>query len=172
MIKAFHGLCAFRGARNHVDMVNAAGRCVGVQVAAADRPIGPMGVVVWGSCPVAYDQDAWTEVDDNGQRRGTSVMTYEIANPTHEEWVSFAQTTMNDWEAMASDDFVYQGYCEAVVDVEGLCGVWIRPDRATARHWRVAEFLARRMKRRVIALTKTSRIWDVGHEFPISYSTR
>ena len=80
-MQLFHGLAAFRGTRLPLDQLRAAARLLtGIEIAAATRPIGPIGVMVQGSITAAYSNDVWSEINNTGARYASDNSWYDQAD--------------------------------------------------------------------------------------------
>ena len=160
MISAYHGIGAYR---RHLltptRMLRALKECLnGVELCAADRPIGAFGVVVMGDCRKAFSQDVWSDVDADGQRFVDDRQCWQgsIEQPTHDQWEEFAQ----HWHAEALIDGYKRNYCEAWVSPIAIRAIWIKP-WVKGRIRQAAEVLARTRGLPLIEISGQTRIAEL-----------
>ena len=151
---AYHGIAAYSGANGravpaYLHGIAAAG-CDG-EICVSDRPIGPIGLIVEGPIIVAFDDDVWSTVRDDGTRRQDDRRWWSgIEAPTHAQWVQF---TLEKRRGQ---------YCEGFMRAPEVRGVWSKP-AASKLERAAADALARRFCLRVRVLHPTVRIQD---EYP------
>lgn len=135
---AYHGLAAYSGSRhsplriyrNGLNVQQLGGRA---DLCVADRPIGPVGLIVSGHLSAVYDKDVWSVVEHDGIRRTTAKYWGGRLNvSTHSEWI--------DWsDAHATS----ARYCEGWMRDPVIHGVWVKP-HATRAQLAAADSLCRR----------------------------
>lgn len=158
---AFHGLVAYSGQKSAVGLWRAlqmVRRCV--HIAAADRPIGPVGLVVQGQVTDMFSQDCWSWVDNHGVRHPSNDgEAYREDTPcTHEEYVRIAKW----YEAMGND------YTEAFMLPHLIRAVWVK-SWAKRDYKTAALSIARIIKADLLEIKDgRTRIWDLypAHEIP------
>lgn len=156
MITAFHGIGAYRGQKNPLSLRRMLDTAMGgVELCAADRPIGAFGAVFLGNCRMAFDRDVWSEVDETGKRTENCWWgTDQISDPSQCEFEAFAKNALN-----AREDHP-RSYCEAWLEPNALRALWVK-DWASASTQRTARVLAKNRKVPLITVSGTVRIWDL-----------
>lgn len=172
-MQLFHGLGAYRGARTPLEYIQGAEKALaGVEVAAATRPIGPLGLLVDGRVLEAFPRDVWSWVDGEGRRHeGEGVEDHERASADGvdladsaalERWFKDEAARPGPvWQHHASD------YCEVFLKPRRVTAVWVKPYLAGAQ-LKAARILARRYKVRLVAVERFTRPWDVvgSYDYP------
>jgi hypothetical protein len=133
MIPAFHGLSAYRRTRMPMEFLRRAQTIEGLHespICVADRPVGQIGLIVWGQIEAAFSGDCWSWLE-NGAR--VSYADPDLLQPGAAEWARLA--------ARAA------GYSEAWMSHPTPLRVWVA-QRASRRTKRIAEVLARYIARK------------------------
>ena len=163
MITAFHGLRAYRGAKTGFAAVQAAARVQamgeGQELCAADRPIGPVGLTVYGPARQVFECDVWSYIEAGGRRECRDHMPVG-EYPTDDEWRALAFSVYQA-KAASADEPDWNGslrYSEAWVAEPTVIGVWVK---AWAPHdlQIAARVIARRHGVTVQIVTGADRIW-------------
>jgi hypothetical protein len=155
-ITAFHGIGAYRVSRNPLALRNALNSALsGVELCAADRPIGAFGAVIFGECTAAFKQDVWSEVDENGLRLTDNADVSDVFYPE----------SQSDWEDFAKDSMQtrmrWQGnYCEVWMKSHVVRALWVK-DWADSKTVKAAKIIARRRNIPLIVVDKHERIWNL-----------
>jgi hypothetical protein len=164
----FHGLSAYRGARTPLTLISGADRVIGVQIATADRPIGPVGVVVAGDLHHVFDGDCWSWVDPYGVRHASDGAQWGY-HAHAERFVE--QGDLHLWIQEKTGETVRRRprhYCEAFLTPRAITHVWYKP-YATREQRMAARVIARRHGARIVDVTATTRIWEVVGDDPSTY---
>jgi len=161
----FHGLQAYSG-KGLLDAVRKADAALDVECCGADRPIGPVGVIVSGSTRFVASRDVWSVLDSDGQRLPDTYHAYRYIGRAHpaeagpdeleaQECEEFCKSVLN-----STDWYTTRDYCESFVRVRAITGVWVKP-HADGRTNKVARVIARRHRVKMHVVHSQSRIWDV-----------
>jgi hypothetical protein len=160
MISAFHGIGAYRGQRNPLALRKMLDNALGgVELCAADRPIGAFGAVFLGHCREVFDQDVWSVVGHDGLRETTGWVNKSLPAPDQTEFESFAQAAQAERENAKS-------YCEAWLTPCAIRALWIK-DWADEKTALAAKIIARHRGIPLIVVSGTTRIWDVLDDQPL-----
>jgi len=92
-VPVFHGLAAFHGGTDN--LARRTRKAIGVEIAAADRPIGPVGILARAEIRRAWRADAWTSVHE-GVR--VSSRPADVEGPLDSYVWSLVSTWANCWE--------------------------------------------------------------------------
>ena len=160
MISAFHGIGAYRGQRNPLAlraMLDTALK--GVELCAADRPIGAFGAVLFGHCREAFDQDVWSVINEEGVREASGWCSKTLSDPDQLAFEQFAQAAKTERDYPRS-------YCEAWVSPCAIRALWIK-DWADSQTVAAAKAIARHRGIPLIVVSGTTRIWDVLDNQPL-----
>lgn len=136
---AYHGLAAYSASRHSpLRMYRnglAAQQISGTaDLCIADRPIGPMGLIVSGQLSSVYDRDVWSEQNCDGSRIATRQCCWSglLNVSTHAEWASWSIAHAGTAR-----------YCEGWMRDPIIHGVWVKP-HATRSQLAAADSLCRR----------------------------
>jgi hypothetical protein len=161
MITAFHGIGAYRGQRNPLALRAMLDTALqGVELCAADRPIGAFGAVLLGHCREAFDQDVWSVINEDGQREATGWINTSVQEPDQSAFEQFAQA------AKAARQEYPRSYCEAWVAPCAIRALWIK-DWADGQTVAAAQAIARHRDIPLIVVNGTTRIWDLLDNQPL-----
>lgn len=167
MISAFHGLAAYRGSASSVAIKRALDTALsGVELCAADRPIGPLGAVFLGECSILHSQDVWSEIGPDGLRYVARTSGWQ---GDFREWIprpdqALFEATCQRWQAECADPL---RYAEAWMEPIALRALWVK-QWASAETKKAACIIARHRKVPLINVSSESRVWDLldGHNLP------
>ena len=158
-MQLFHGLSAFRGTRNPIQQVQAADACIGKEICTADRPIGPIGIMVTGTVSQCYSRDVWSYLDGDGKRHADPEIMdwYDAPREAGDDGVD-----LDDSAALESWIKTYRerDYIEAFHTADRITAVWIK-DWADDTTRKAARIIARRHGCRVHVVHGHTRPWDV-----------
>lgn len=161
MITAFHGIGAYRGQRNPLALRSMLDTALsGVELCAADRPIGAFGAVLFGHCREAFDQDVWSVVNPQGEREVSGYYCESVQQPDQDVFEKFAKT------AKAQRQEHPRSYCEAWVSPCAIRALWIK-SWADAQTTRAALVIAKNRGIPLIVVDGTTRIWDLLDDQPL-----
>lgn len=150
----FHGIGAYRGQRNPLALKRALDVALsGVELCGSDKAIGAFGAVFHGTCSIVWDQDVWSEVDEEGNRIATGWGAYDgksVENPTQGDFESLAREAAHH-------------YTEAWVCPIGIRALWVK-DWAPKATKKAAEILAKNRKVPLLILGRNTRIWMFVHQ--------
>lgn len=185
MIEMFHGLAAYT-ARGGLDPVALAVRAKaaigGAEVCTSDRPIGKIGLVVWGELTALHCQDVWSRLDSNGNRvildwddayrdcgdrfrpDGLRVRRYapEVRDVSQDNAGNIPQNqaVIDAWCRDVAPEHRTRGdYAEGWIKASGASCVWVRVDADDATYW-MARSLAKKLRVALVEVEKTTRIWN------------
>ena len=161
MISAFHGIGAYRGQRNPLALRAMLDTALqGVELCAADRPIGAFGAVLLGYCREAFDQDVWSVINADGQREFSGFYCSSIEEPDQPAFEQFAQTAKVERQEYP------RSYCEAWVSPCAIRALWIK-DWADEQTVAAAQAIAKHRGIPLIVVDGTTRIWDLLDNQPL-----
>ena len=160
MISAFHGIGAYRGQRNPLALRQMLETSLkGVELCAADRPIGAFGAVFLGHCREVFDQDVWSVVGHEGLREATGWVNKCLQDPDQTAFESFAQAAQAERASAKS-------YCEAWIAPCAIRALWVK-DWAGEKTAITAKIISKHRGIPLIVVTGTTRIWDVLDDQPL-----
>lgn len=173
MITSFHGIGAYRGQRSPFALYRQTATALsGVEICAADRPIGAFGIVTTGSHIATFPWDVWSEIDPTGRR--VSDHHAGITGATDQrQYEAYCRGVMldelADRDADIRDISKYRRYRESWISATAIRAVWIKPWVSAETH-RAAEIIARHYGVPLLFVSGTTRIWDVldTHTLPIT----
>jgi len=103
---AFHGLSAYSRLGTPEAVVGAANKLEsalftnGAEICVADRPIGPVGVVVQGVITYAWAKDVYSVIDGTGHRVPQDHTTWDevpfTVDPDHDLWVEWCYRSLTE----------------------------------------------------------------------------
>jgi len=181
LITSFHGLRAYRGSSTPLGILRAAKTALsGVEICTADRPIGPIGLAVFGHASAVFERDVWSEVN-HGQRVGCGRYYREdggqdwyplSAVELAQEWelgAIFDAPSQQDYESFcAAHRYHDKHYCEPWVEAEACRAIWVK-DWAPARDKKIARLVAKILGVPFVEITQSCRIEDFldEHSLPV-----
>ena len=137
-MEMFHGISAYFGRKNRgiFGRARAIKGCLGNEICTADRPIGPIGVVVDGHITSIFDGDCYSYINEHGRRvphEGMGRHSCQINNPSDEVVIEFVRTAHSD------SYYGNRHYCEAFSIGERITMVWVKAwaDTRTKKEARV-----------------------------------
>lgn len=151
----FHGLDAYRGTRKPLQQLQAAETALHSHLACATRPIGPIGIMVYGEVTDVFDRDVWSEVDMYGGRYPTA-WGFDYAS----KGIIADSAELELWMKDQLNDKHTKHYCEAFVKPKEITHVWIKPWVGDSNR-KVAKILARRYGAKLVTVEGHTRPWDV-----------
>lgn len=179
MVEMFHGLAAYtdrRGLDPVTLAVKAKAAISGAEICTADRPIGKIGLVVWGELTALHAQDVWSRKDSKGRRvcldwgnhdddwdrpvvRGYRNEVRDIRQDHCGECPQ-DQALVNAWCRDTAPEYRTRGdYAEGWIAAQGASCVWVRVDADDATYW-LARSLAKKLRVALVEVEKSTRIWD------------
>jgi len=169
---AYHGLSAYSGIKEPLAIVRAAqtiqADLENSEVCVADRPIGPIGVVLSGPIRKAFPEDVWSKTSSDGQRstEWDAGWMGTVENPSDDAWHAFCQDHLVDrfdW-----DENSQRHYCEAWMSHPHIVGIWVK-GWADERTHKVARVLAKRYSASLMTVDGTTRIWETHGSLDVRY---
>lgn len=158
----FHGLAAYNRTgggsrycpvetRVRADIISS-----GVEIAAADKPIGAFGVVVDGDTVAVFESDVWSKIrrgirETENRHNADQFPADTLYIPENRE------AAVHQWCANIDRDYVHGDYCEAFVSHCTILAVWCKDNASDARYWQ-ARSLALKLRVPFIELTEQTRI--------------
>jgi hypothetical protein len=153
MITVFHGIGAYRGQKNPVALSNQLSVALsGVEICAADRPIGAFGAVVSAAQAIVWPRDVYSFLDRDGHR-STDV-------PWSKATVCGGQADAEGLFMSFSEVMDPLSYCEVWIMPTILRAMWVKP-WADAKTMRAAEIIAAHRGVPLLVVRGTTRIWDI-----------
>lgn len=158
----FHGLAAYNkavGVSRYCPVetrVRADTIVSGVEIAAADKPLGAFGVVVDGDTVAVFESDVWSRV--NGKLRATENRHNAAQFPADTLYIpEDRESAVHQWCADIDRDYVHGDYCEAFVGNCSIIAVWCKDNASDARYWQ-ARSLALKLRVPFVHVTEKTRI--------------
>ena len=177
---AYHGIAAY-GMNRKADLMKLqlnTMNAVGNEICVADRPIGPIGILVEGEIRVCFSEDVWSSVNlktgrriaNNGEYVGDEVLS--ITDPDRWEWEEFCRDAYKEevksWSEFADPVFaehsIQRSYCEGWMTPEKIISVWVKawaPKKMVLQ----ARLIACKYGVPCILVEGTDRIWSDTTEF-------
>ena len=167
MITAFHGIGAYRKELlKPLAMLRALKTTLeGVELCAADRPIGAFGVVVHGHARAVFEHDVWSSIGSDGQRvsaardwNSADIFSdpSDVADDRNITWI--APESQDEFEAFAqAHRYTSHAYVEAWIEPVAIRAVWVK-SWARPSIQKVARILAATRKIPLIVVSGTDRI--------------
>jgi len=159
----FHGLSAFNGTRNPLQQLQAVQKCMeGIEICAADRPIGEIGIMVRGEIIDAYPFDVWSTVKGGKRvaefgydRSSINIDNVNLSDPVEVE----------KWIKNSRDDYFHGKYCEVFMKPRDITHIWLKP-YASKKAKKVANILSLKYSVPVVDVKTYTRPWEiVGHYY-------
>ena len=177
---AYHGISAF-GINRKADLMKLQENtmnAVGNEICVADRPIGPIGILVEGEIRAAFSEDVWSIRDKKTGKRivsGDGPLDDDILSindPDRWEWEEFCcqaqQMKEGRKEYFADPVFaektISRAYCEAWMTPERIVSVWVKawaPKKMVLQ----ARLIACKYGVPCMLVEATDRIWSDTSEF-------
>lgn len=147
----FHGIKAYTGrwdsvyeSISKVDSLVSLG-AKGAEICTADKPIGPVGVLVLGDLSNLFTSDVWSRTDENGKRHinGYTREGYDIHDVLFN--LEFTQARVNLFCEHIAPAFRsgYGEYAEGWMIPDAVVGIWVNK-YASSEDKKLARILARR----------------------------
>lgn len=176
MIEAYHGLKAYRGGKDVFSLLRKgfALEKIKGEVCIADKPIGTMGVKLYGELTQLFSKDCWSALDEAGSRvesyseriwegwhdAGFYSMCLDWFDAHEDEekqkaFNSFCKASFNDEDV---NNKSHSHYCEGFLKDPTVCQVWIKP-RANRLERKAALALAKYYNVGVQVLEESTRTW-------------
>jgi len=159
---AFHGLSAYSGIKRPLEILRAAEKIQHdlkeEDLCVADRPIGPLGVILAGTIRLAFDCDVWSYVTESGRRELDGQPEFYLDDPDDDQWANFCIGTLIDRNKKSPA--LSRHYCEGWMNHPYVVGVWVK-DWADEKAQKVARVLARRFSVNVHVVEGTTRVWEI-----------
>ena len=125
-VPVFHGIAAYRQTGRSVDALmhrvyKIDSLRAGEEICGADRPIGPIGLVLLADVSAVFLGDCWSDIGYTGQRFPTS---YDVGYLTHADPAQYYRASLALGAIRACHDS--REYLEAFAAYPEICGVFIK----------------------------------------------
>ena len=160
----FHGIQAYSGRDAGVhELLARAEEVVDKEVCGADRPIGPIGVLVYGKTSFLADRDVWSYVEDGRRYSHDGSVDGSIGEQGGDKGQLDAATCERFCKEAERQGWsgYYGEYCEAFTTPQEVTGIWVKA-YAKRKTQKIARVLARKFGVPLHTVERCTRVWEVA----------